>query len=152
MFAASSIDSTTGRTIRTIVLSCQAMAETARRQRSDGAKSKDTILRTAASLATIDGLDGITIGNLAVHIGMSKSGLYAHFGSKEELQLATVDKAFDIFSREVIDPTLAIADPLEQLLALVDTFIDHLDRRVFPGGCFFATTWVEFGTKPGPVK
>jgi AcrR family transcriptional regulator len=128
------------------------MTTTARRQRSDGARSKDTILRTAASLATVDGLDGITIGNLALHIGMSKSGLYAHFGSKEELQLATVDKAFEIFSREVIEPTLSVADPLEQLLALVDSFIDHLERHVFPGGCFFATTWVEFGTKPGPVK
>ena len=123
-----------------------------RRQRADGARSRETILRTAASLATVDGLDGITIGNLASHIGISKSGLYAHFGSKEELQLATVDTAFSIFSHEVIDPTLAVPDPLEQLLALVDTFLDHLERKVFPGGCFFATTWVEFGTKPGPVK
>jgi AcrR family transcriptional regulator len=128
------------------------MATTARRQRSDGARSRDVILRAAASLATVDGLDGITIGTLADHIGMSKSGLYAHFGSKEELQLATVETAFGIFSTEVIEPTLAIDDPLEQLLALVDTFIDHLERRVFPGGCFFATTWVEFGTKPGPIK
>jgi len=83
---------------------------------------------------------------------MSKSGLYAHFGSKEELQLATVDTAFSIFSSEVIEPTLPVDDPLAQLLALVDAFIDHLERRTFPGGCFFATTWVEFGTKPGPVK
>jgi AcrR family transcriptional regulator len=128
------------------------MATAARRQRSDGARSRETILRAAAELATLDGLDGITIGNLAGHIGMSKSGLYAHFGSKEELQLATVDTAYSIFSHEVIAPTLPVADPVEQLLALVDSFIDHLERRVFPGGCFFATTWVEFGTKPGPVK
>ena len=121
-------------------------------QRADGARSRETILRTAASLATVEGLDGITIGTLAARTGMSKSGLYAHFGSKEELQLATVETAFGIFSAEVIDPTLRIADPLEQLLALVDSFFDHLERRVFPGGCFFATTWVEFGTKPGPVK
>jgi AcrR family transcriptional regulator len=121
-------------------------------KRSDGARSRETILRTAASLATVQGLDGITIGTLAERTGMSKSGLYAHFGSKEELQLATVDTAFAIFSSEVIEPTLAVADPLGQLLALVDSFFDHLERRVFPGGCFFATTWVEFGTKPGPVK
>ena len=118
------------------------MATTTRRQRSDGARSRETILRTAASLATVDGLDGITIGSLAAHIGMSKSGLYAHFGSKEELQLATVDTAYEIFSSEVIEPTLGIEDPLEQLLALVDSFLDHLERRVFPGGCFFGTTWV----------
>ena len=128
------------------------MATAGRRQRSDGARSRETILRAAANLATVDGLDGITIGNLAGHIGMSKSGLYAHFGSKEELQLATVDTADAIFSAEVIEPTLAIEDPLQQLLALVDSFLDHLERRVFAGGCFFATTWVEFGTKPGPVK
>jgi AcrR family transcriptional regulator len=128
------------------------VATSTRRQRSDGARSRATILRAAANLATVDGLDGITIGNLADHIGMSKSGLYAHFGSKEELQLATVETAFEIFSREVIEPTQGIVDPLERLLALVDTFLDHLERRVFSGGCFFATTWVEFGTKPGPVK
>jgi AcrR family transcriptional regulator len=128
------------------------MATAARRQRSDGARSRETILRTAAGLATLSGLDGITIGTLAAHIGMSKSGLYAHFGSKEELQLATVDTAEEIFNAEVVRPTLAIDDPLEQLLALVESFFDHLERRVFPGGCFFATTWVEFGTKPGPVK
>ena len=121
-------------------------------QRADGARSRETILRAAASLATVEGLDGITIGTLAARTGMSKSGLYAHFGSKEELQLATVETAFAIFSAEVIEPTLPVADPLEQLLALVDSFFDHLERRVFPGGCFFATTWVEFGTKPGPVK
>ena len=128
------------------------MATAQRKQRSDGARSRETILRSAASLATIEGLDGMTIGSLATHIGISKSGLYAHFGSKEELQLATVETAFRIFSAEVIDPTLAVPDPLEQLLALIDTFLDHLERRVFPGGCFFAATWVEFGTKPGPVK
>jgi AcrR family transcriptional regulator len=128
------------------------MATVQRQQRSDGARSRKTILRAAANLATIDGLDGITIGGLAAHIGMSKSGLYAHFTSKEDLQLATVEEAFAIFNAEVIEPTLPIADPLEQLLALVDSFFGHLERRVFPGGCFFATTWVEFGTKPGPVK
>ena len=62
-----------------------------RKPRSDGLRSRQTILRAAANLATVDGLEGISIGNLAAHIGMSKSGLYAHFGSKEELQLATVD-------------------------------------------------------------
>lgn len=128
------------------------MVTTPRRQRSDGARTRETILRTAAGLATVDGLDGLTIGKLADHIGISKSGLYAHFGSKEDLQLATVETAFSIFSAEVIEPTAAVDDPLEQLLALVDSFIDHLERRVFPGGCFFATTWVEFGTKPGAIK
>src|SRR4051812_49944726 len=65
--------------------------KTERKRRSDGERSRQTILRAAAGLATVDGLDGISIGNLASHIGMSKSGLYAHFGSKEQLQLATID-------------------------------------------------------------
>ena len=126
--------------------------ETPRRIRSDGQRSRDTILRTAASLATVEGLEGLSIGNLAAHIGMSKSGLYAHFGSKEELQLATVDTAEEIFEAEVVAPTEQIADPLERLLALCDSFLDHLERRVFPGGCFFASVAAEFDMHPGPVR
>jgi AcrR family transcriptional regulator len=123
-----------------------------RRTRSDGERSRATILRAAASLATVDGLEGLSIGNLAAHIGMSKSGLYAHFGSKEELQLATVDTAEQIFTAEVVAPTEEIADPLERLRALTDSFLDHLERRVFPGGCFFASVEAEFDTHPGPVR
>jgi AcrR family transcriptional regulator len=126
--------------------------ETPRRIRSDGQRSRDTILRTAASLATIEGLEGLSIGNLAAHIGMSKSGLYAHFGSKEELQLATVDTAERIFQAEVVAPTEQIADPLDRLLALCNSFLDHLERRVFPGGCFFASVAAEFDMHPGPVR
>jgi AcrR family transcriptional regulator len=126
--------------------------ETTRRTRSDGQRSRDTILRTAASLATVEGLEGLSIANLAAHTGMSKSGLYAHFGSKEELQLATVDTAEEIFEAEVVAPTEQIADPLERLLALCDSFLDHLQRRVFPGGCFFASVAAEFDMHPGPVR
>jgi AcrR family transcriptional regulator len=110
------------------------------------------ILRAAANLATVDGLDGLSIGNLAARIGMSKSGLYAHFGSKEELQLATVETAREIFEAEVVEPTETIADPLERLRALCDSFLSHVERRVFPGGCFFASAAAEFDTHPGPVK
>ena len=125
---------------------------TARRARSDGERTRRTILRAAANLATVDGLEGISIGNLAAHIGMSKSGLYAHFGSKEELQLATVDTAEEIFAVDVVRPTEQITDPLLRLQALCDGFISHLERRVFPGGCFFASVAAEFDTHPGPVK
>ncbi|MGZ4354854.1 MAG: TetR/AcrR family transcriptional regulator [Gaiellaceae bacterium] len=124
----------------------------ARRHRSDGERSRQTILRAAANLATVDGLEGLSIGNLAAHIGMSKSGLYAHFGSKEELQLATVETAHGIFDADVVEPAEAVADPLERLLALYDGFLDHVGRRVFPGGCFFISVGVEFDTHPGPVK
>jgi AcrR family transcriptional regulator len=129
-----------------------ATLKTRRKPRSDGQRSRETILRAAASLATIHGLEGISIGALAAHIGMSKSGLYAHFGSKEELQLATVETALEIFDAEVVEPTAGIDDPLERLRALCASFFSHLERRVFQGGCFFASVEAEFDTHPGPVR
>ena len=126
-------------------------AET-RRRRSDGERSREAILRGAANLATIDGLKGLSIGDLAAHIGMSKSGLYAHFGSKEELQLATVTTAREIFDAEIVEPAQTIVDPLQRLQALCEGFLSYLERRVFPGGCFFASAAAELDTHPGPVK
>jgi AcrR family transcriptional regulator len=123
-----------------------------RRVRADGARSRQTILRAAADLATVDGLDGLSIGNLAAHIGMSKSGLYAHFGSKEELQLAAVETARAIFDTEVVQPTEAIVDPLERARALCEGYLSYVERRVFPGGCFFASTGSELAMRPGPVR
>jgi AcrR family transcriptional regulator len=123
-----------------------------RRQRADGARTREAIVRQAVSLATVDGLEGLSIGNLATALDMSKSGLYAHFGSKQELQLATVDEAKRVFQSEVIDPALAAAPGLPQLLALCDAFFDHLMRRTFPGGCFFAGAVLEMGTRPGAVR
>jgi AcrR family transcriptional regulator len=117
-----------------------------------GARSRTTILRAAAELATIDGLDGLSLSALAAHIGMSKSGLFAHFESKEALQLATVDTAKEIFDADVIELTDDIADPLEHLRALSDAFLSHVERRVFPGGCFFISASAEFDTHPGAVK
>src|SRR5215471_2070507 len=133
-------------------MSVAVTPRTARKPRSDGLRSRETILRAAAGLATIHGLEGISIGNLAGHIGMSKSGLYAHFGSKEELQLATVETALEIFEAEVVAPTADIEDPLERLRALCASFFSHLERRVFQGGCFFASVEAEFDTHPGPVR
>ena len=123
-----------------------------RSTRSDGERSRRTILQAAARLATIEGLDGLSIGRLAEHIGMSKSGLYAHFGSKQELQLATIDTAAEIFHADVVRPTSDIADPLARFEALCNHFLDYLARRVFPGGCFFAAAATEFDTHPGPVQ
>ena len=122
-----------------------------RRQRSDGEKSRAAILDAAMRLATVDGLDGLSIGRLADHIGMSKSGLYAHFGSKEELQLATIDAASATFVREVIERARP-AEGAARLSALADAFLSYLERRVFPGGCFFAAAQAEFDTHPGAVR
>src|SRR6202007_949338 len=79
-------------------------------------------------------------------------GVYAHFGSKQELQLATVDEAARIFQDEVIEPALAAAPGRAQIIAVCDAFFDYLARRTFPGGCFFAGATLEMGTRPGPVK
>jgi AcrR family transcriptional regulator len=129
-----------------------ASDRSARKSRQDGLQTRQTILREAVSLATIDGLEGLSIGNLAKAIGMSKSGLYAHFRSKEELQLATIDEAGLIFQANVVDPALAAPPGVAQLVALCDAFFDYLRRRVFPGGCFFASTFLEMGPRPGPAK
>jgi AcrR family transcriptional regulator len=123
-----------------------------RKPREDGLRSRATILDAAARLATVEGLEGLSIGRLAEHIGMSKSGLYAHFGSKEELQLATIETASGIFQEQVVGPTESLESPLARLEALCEAFLDHLERRVFPGGCFFASAAAEFDTHPGPVK
>jgi AcrR family transcriptional regulator len=124
----------------------------ARQPRADGERTRAAILRAAASLATVDGLEGLSIGNLAAAIGMSKSGLYAHFGSKQELQLATVQEAGRIFADEVVQPALKAPAGLAQLVAVCEAFFEHLQRRTFPGGCFFAGAALEMGTRPGPVK
>jgi AcrR family transcriptional regulator len=123
-----------------------------RHPRADGERTRGAILRAAASLATVEGLEGLSIGHLAGAIGMSKSGLYAHFGSKQELQLATVDEAERIFSDEVIQPALAATPGLAQLATACEAFFGYVERRVFPGGCFFAATALEMGTRPGPVR
>src|SRR4051812_22610720 len=123
-----------------------------RTQRADGERTRQAILRQAVSLATVDGLEGLSIGNLADRLGMSKSGLYAHFGSKEQLQLATVDQAERIFRAEVVEPALAAPPGLGQLLVVCDAYLDHLPRRTFPGGCFFAGAVLEMGSRPGAVK
>jgi AcrR family transcriptional regulator len=124
---------------------------TRRRQRADGQRSRQAILKGASELATIEGLEGLSIGRLADHIGMSKSGLYAHFGSKEELQLATIDAAQEIFDREVVDPALEQPQGIAQLLAFSERYLSYLDRHVFPGGCFFASVAAEVDSREGRV-
>jgi AcrR family transcriptional regulator len=125
---------------------------TTRRLRSDGVKSRRAILDASARLATVEGLNGLSIGGLAEHIGMSKSGLYAHFKSKEELQLATIQTAAEIFDAEVVTPASAAPPGIRRLWALSEKFLAHLERGVFPGGCFFASVAAEVDTRPGPVR
>lgn len=123
-----------------------------RPRRSDGERTRRAILSAAASLATVDGLEGLSIGKLAAATGISKSGLFAHFGSKQELQLATVEEAERILTEEVVQPALAARPGRGQLAAACEAFFSYVERRVFPGGCFFAATSLEMGARPGPVK
>jgi AcrR family transcriptional regulator len=109
------------------------------------------VLEQAARLATIEGLDGLSIGRLADTTGMPKSSVYVLFGSKQDLQLATIDAARASFIAAVITPALTSAEGRERLLALCEGFLSYVERRVFPGGCFFVTTSAELGARPGPV-
>jgi AcrR family transcriptional regulator len=123
-----------------------------RRTRADGERSYRRILDTAARLATIEGLDGLTIGRLAEETGMSKSGLYAHFDSKQDLQLATVAAAEDVYTAEVVAPALKLADGLKRLELLCERFLSYVERGVFPGGCFFVAAAAEWDARGGPVR
>jgi AcrR family transcriptional regulator len=125
-------------------------AAQARKARGD--RTRQAILEVAVDLASAEGLEGLTIGRLASELSMSKSGLFAHFGSKEELQLATVEAARDIFIREVIRPSFEAGKGLPRLWKLCDVWLAYVRTEVFSGGCFFAAAAAEFDGRPGPVR
>src|SRR5215468_8753422 len=123
-----------------------------RKPRSDGERSRTAILGEAARLATVEGIGGLSLGHLADSVGMSKSGLFAHFGSKEELQLATIDTANEIFDQQVLEPASATTTGIERLRALTDAYLRYVESGTFPGGCFFASVLVEVSMQPGAVR
>ena len=117
-----------------------------------GERTRQLILDTAAEIASAEGLEGLTIGRLATELDMSKSGLFAHFGSKEELQLATVLRAREIFVDAVFRPAMELPRGLARLHGLFQLWIDYADGKIFRGGCFFAAAATEFDSRPGPVR
>jgi AcrR family transcriptional regulator len=123
-----------------------------RARRSDGEQSRTAILDAAARLATVEGIGGLSLARLAAAVGMSKSGLFAHFGSKEELQLATVETASYIFSAQVIEPAMTAGSGVERLRRLADGYLAYVQADTFPGGCFFASALAEVDMQPGPVR
>lgn len=127
------------------------MSPRTRAVRSDGVQSRTAILEAATRLASLHGLDGLSIGALARSVGMSKSGLYAHFDSKEALQRATVAAARDVFVDRVVRPALEEADAVARLRRLCHGYLDYVGDRVFPGGCFFVSAATEFGPRTGAV-
>ncbi|GAA1124540.1 TetR/AcrR family transcriptional regulator [Nocardioides aquiterrae] len=116
-----------------------------------GDRTRRLVLGRAVDVASVDGLEGLSIGRLATDLSMSKSGLIAHFGSKEELQLATVRAARAIFAQTVIEPALRQPPGLGRLRALLDAWLEYSSDRKFPGGCFFARATHEFAARPGAV-
>jgi AcrR family transcriptional regulator len=122
------------------------------RRRIRGEQTRQAILTHAAQLASSEGLGAVSLQRLATDLGISKSGLFAHFGSKEELQLATIEEAGRVFTREVLKPGLKPPAGLGRLWAMSNSYLSYLKRGVFPGGCFFEAAVAEFDGKPGPVR
>jgi len=126
--------------------------KSSRRRRSDGLRTYDVIVNAAADLASREGLESLTIGSLAAHLEMSKSGLFAHFGSKEELQLATIEAARKRYVAAVLEPVMKASPGLAQLEVLCARTIDYLAKPEFPGGCFFVTAQAGVRAKAGNVR
>jgi len=120
-------------------------------RRPRGLKTRRAILRKAVNLASLEGLEGLTIGKLASALRISKSGLFAHFGSKEDLQCAAVDAARDIFVEKVVRPAYEFRG-LKRLRALCENWLSYGEKKVFPGGCFFSAASLEFDDRPGRVR
>jgi AcrR family transcriptional regulator len=123
-----------------------------RRSAAAAAGTRDTIVERALMLGSLEGLEGLTIGRLAGDVGMSKSGLIRHFGSKEGLQLAALGAATDLFQREIWEPVADVPPGLERLRALCEGWVSYLERDLLPGGCFLTAAASEFDGRGGPVR
>jgi AcrR family transcriptional regulator len=127
-----------------------AVESVSRAQDSRG--TRDGILTYAVQLASLEGLESLTIGRLAEALRMSKSGLFSHFGSKQGLQLAVLERAADVFAERVRKIGRRFPAGLERLLALLEAWLAYVEERDFEGGCFFAAASAEFDGRPGPVR
>ncbi|NUR92418.1 MAG: TetR/AcrR family transcriptional regulator [Nonomuraea sp.] len=126
------------------------MKEDGRRAR--GQRSREAILGQAVSLASVHGLEGLTLGRLAEAAGVSKSGFFAHWRDKEQLQLDTIEWAVRQWTREIVRPALDVPPGVGRVLALHEARLGFYERGVLPGGCFFFAAQVEFDDRPGPVR
>jgi AcrR family transcriptional regulator len=121
-------------------------------RRLRGDKTRHAILGRAVQIASTAGLEGLSLGQLAADLGMSKSGLFAHFGSKEELQLTTLRAARRIFYDAAVKPALDAPEGIERLYALVNADLDYLSGDVFDGGCLFLSASAEYDSRPGQIR
>jgi AcrR family transcriptional regulator len=115
-----------------------------------GSQTREAILARALDVASAEGLEGLTIGRLAAELRMSKSGLFAHFGSKEELQLATIGAATQRFRASVLEPSLRAPEGAARLREIADRYLEQTNG--YAGGCFWAAASAEFDDRPGPVR
>jgi AcrR family transcriptional regulator len=122
-----------------------------RRSTADVADSRACAVEAAVDLASVEGLEGITIGRLAAELGMSKSGLIGRFGDKQTMQRAVLAAAVERFTDAVWRPARCSEPGLPRLEAIIDAWIGHLREGVFPGGCFVTTASVEYDSRPGPL-
>lgn len=123
-----------------------------RRSVADTLETRQRILERSLAIASAEGLEGLTIGRLADELGMSKAGLLGHFGTKEGLQLAVVDEAAAVFSREVPERVKQAPSGLPHLRAVCEAWVSYLEREVLPGGCFFTAATTEFDGRSGRVR
>ncbi|HET7716513.1 MAG TPA: TetR/AcrR family transcriptional regulator [Bauldia sp.] len=121
-------------------------------RKARGERSRRSILEAAATLASVEGLEGLSLGRLADHLGISKSGLYAHFGSKEELQLATIGIAAEMYGRDVMAKALEADAGTAQIVAFADAFLHYIRHGPFPGGCFFIASFLDPANIREPVR
>jgi AcrR family transcriptional regulator len=117
-----------------------------------GARARSAITRHAVDVASVEGLSGLTIGRLAADLGLSKSGVATLFGSKEQLQLATVETAREAFLEAVVRPASDTPPGTARLRALIERWISYAEQPLFPGGCFWAASLPDFDSRPGPVR
>jgi len=122
------------------------------RRSSKGAETKRKILAHAMGIAAREGLAGLTIGRLARDLGMSKSGLFAHFRSKRSLEMATINEARNVFASQVLSPAKAANEGIEQLWVLCNSWLAHIEHRVFPGGYFFTGAFFECAERSGAIE
>lgn len=127
-----------------------AAAVDGRKQRGD--RSRQRVLEHAAAIASVDGLEGLTIGRLATEAGVAKANIQVLFGDKQALQLATVDYVNGVYGAAIVEPALTEPTPLARLTAMVVRWFDFVESRQLPGGCFMNAVSSEFRARPGAVR
>ena len=122
-----------------------------RRSKEEAAQTRAAIIDRAVQTASIEGLEGVTIGRLADDLGMSKAGVIGHFGDKTTLQRATFQQASKIFTAQVWEPAKDKPRGLPRLSAICENWIKHVTNSPFPGGCFMCTVATEWDAREGDI-